>query len=108
MAQVENGVLVLKAKTDKKGVKTLSYQVAQIATQATKTNIKIIDCVVTFGGAKDILREVGNLDCLKEFQSILIYSPSQICKDKEEFKNLVDVLNNKYGVMVRFYRSGQW
>ena len=105
---MENGVMVLKAKTDKKGLKTLAYQIAQITTQATKTNIKIIDCVVTFGGARDILREVKNLDCQKEFQSILIYSPSQICKDREEFKNLVDVLNNKYGIMVRFYRSGQW
>lgn len=102
---MENGVLVLKAKTDKKGLKTLAYQIAQITTQATKTNIKIIDCVVTFGGARDILREVKNLDCQKEFQSILIYSPSQICKDEQEYKTLVETLQKDYGVGVRCYRS---
>ena len=104
MAQLEKGVLVLKAKTDKKGLKTLAYQVAQITTQATKTNIKIIDCVVTFGGAKDILREVKNLDGQKEFQSLLIYSPSQICKTEDEFKSLVATLQKEYGVGVRCYR----
>lgn len=102
---MEHGVLVLKAKTDKKGLKTLAYQVAQITTQATKTNIKIIDCIVTFGGAKDILREVKSLDTQKEFQSLLIYSPNQICKDEEEFKSLVAALQKEYSVGVRCYRS---
>lgn len=83
----------------------MAYQVAQITTQATKTNIKIIDCVVTFGGAKDILREIKNLDTQKEFQSILIYSPNQVCKDEQEYKGLVAALHSDFNVSVRAYRS---
>ena len=90
---MEQAVLVLKAKTDKTGLKTLAYQVAQITTQATKSDIKIIDCIVTFGGVKDIVREVKKLDSQKEFQSILIYSPSQVCKDENDYRFLTAVLN---------------
>lgn len=102
---MEQAVLVLKAKTDKTGLKTLAYQVAQLTTQATKTDIKIVDCIVTFGGVKDIVREVKKLDSQKEFQSILIYSPSQVCKDENDYRYLTAVLKNEYGVRVRCYRS---
>lgn len=44
---MEQSVIVLKAKTDKASLKTFAYQVAQITTQATKSNIQIVDCIVT-------------------------------------------------------------
>lgn len=103
---MEQGVIVLKAKTDKASLKTFAYQVAQLTTQATKTNIKIVDCIVTFGGAKDILREVKKLDGQKRFENILIYSPNQICKNALEYQDLVATLEKDYKVGVRCLRSG--
>ena len=67
---MEQSVIVLKAKTDKASLKTFAYQVAQITTQATKSNIQIVDCIVTFGGVKDVLREVKKLDGQKRFSSM--------------------------------------
>ena len=103
---MEQGVIVLKAKTDKASLKTFAYQVAQLTTQATKTNIKIVDCIVTFGGAKDILREVKKLDGQKRFENILIYSPNQICKNALEYQDLVATLEKDYKVGVKCLRSG--
>lgn len=102
---MEQGVIALKGKGDKASMKTLAYQVSQITTKAIKTNIQIIDCIVTFGGAKDILREVKTLDAKKRFDSLLIYSPSQICKDPQEFQQLVATLEKDYQVGVRCVRS---
>ena len=45
---VTKGVLALKVKSDKESLKTLAYQVAQITTQCVKSDIKIIDCIITF------------------------------------------------------------
>lgn len=103
---MEQGVIVLKVKTDKASLKTFAYQVAQLTTQATKTNIKIVDCIVTFGGAKDILREVKKLDGQKRFENILIYSPNQICKNALEYQDLVATLEKDFKVGVKCLRSG--
>ena len=102
---MEQSVIVLKAKTDKASLKTFAYQVAQITTQATKSNIQIVDCIVTFGGVKDVLREVKKLDGQKRFSSILIYSPSQICKNTLEYQDLVETLEKDFKVGVRCIRS---
>ena len=96
----------MKAKTDKASLKTFAYQVAQLTTQATKTNIKIVDCIVTFGGAKDILREVKKLDGQKRFENILIYSPNQICKNALEYQDLVATLEKDFKVGVKCLISG--
>lgn len=102
---METAAMAIKAKSDKAGIRTLAYQVAQITTQATKNNIKIVDCLVTFGGVKDILREVKNLDAKKRIDSILIYSPSQIAKSETEYREFVDALNKDYKIAVRCIRS---
>ncbi len=59
---MEKGVIALKAKSDKASLKTMAYQVSQITTRAVKANIELVDCIITFGGTKDILREVKKLD----------------------------------------------
>lgn len=102
---MEQGVIALKGKGDKASMKTLAYQVSQITTKAIKTNIQIVDCIITFGGVKDILREVKTLDAKKRFDSLLIYSPSQICKDPQEFQTFVSTLEKDYKVGIRCIRS---
>lgn len=102
---MECGVIALKAKSDKAGIRSLAYQVTQITTQAVKSGVQIVDCITTFGGAKDILREVRVLDSKKRFDSLLIYSPSQICKDAVEFQAFVEILEKDYRVKVRYIRN---
>lgn len=102
---VTKGVLALKVKSDKESLKTLAYQVAQITTQCVKSDIKIIDCIITFGGIKDFAREVAKMDAKKEFDYLLIYSPQQISKDGVEFQAFKEVLKEKYDIEIKALRS---
>lgn len=102
---MECAVIALKAKNDKSGIRAVAYQVTQLTTQAVKSGVQIVDCIVTFGGVKDILREIRVLDSKKRFDSLLIYSPSQICKDAVEFQAFVEILEKDYRVKVRYIRN---
>ena len=102
---METAVIVLKAKSDKQGIRTLAYQVAQMSTVATKQNLKIVDCIVTFGGVRDVLREVRALDGRKRVDAILLYSPAQVAKTEQEFLDLVETLREDFQMMVHCVRS---
>lgn len=102
---MECAVIALKAKGDKNGIKAVAYQVAQLTTRAVKCGIQIVECVVTFGGVKDILREIRGLDSQKRFNTLLIYSPNQFCKDETEFRAFVEILEKDFKVQVRYIRS---
>ena len=64
--EMKYSVMAVKTKSDKKSIKSLAYQVSMITTKCVNPNIKILDCIVTFGGVKDILREVKRLKEYKE------------------------------------------
>lgn len=98
-------VMALKTKADKSSIKNLAYQVAMITTRCVKPNVKIIDCIVTFGGVKDIIREIRNLDKTKSFQYLLIFSPKQIAKNQSEYEYLVSTLWNEFKVKVIVYKE---
>ena len=102
---METAVMVLKAKSDKQGIRTLAYQVAQMATVATKQNLKIVDCIVTFGGVKDVLREVKALDGRKRVDAILVYSPMQVAKTEDEYLFLIETLREDFQMVVHCIRS---
>lgn len=102
---MEQGIMVLKSKTDKASLKALAFQVSQITTRAVKADIELVDCIVTFGGAKDIVREVTRLDAQKRFDSILLYSPSQIFEDAVEYRAFVELMKQEFKVKVRCVRS---
>lgn len=102
---VTTGVLALKVKSDKASLKTLAYQVAQITTQCVKSDIKIVDCIITFGGTKDFVREITKLDAKKEFDFLLIYSPQQIAKDKVEYQAFKEVLKEEFDIEIKALRS---
>lgn len=102
---MEVGVIALKTKSDKSSIKTSVLQGLQVGFQAIKHGIKPIDCIVTFGGVKDILRSVKELDARKRFTTLLIYSPSQICKDELEFRAFEKILYDDYQITVRYVRS---
>ena len=103
---MEKAVIALKVKSDKAGIKTAIYQTYQLCLQAWKSGIEVIDCIVTFGGSKDIIREVKVIDAKARFDTLLIYSPSQVCKEKQEFIELESVLANNFQIKVRYLRSG--
>ena len=102
---VTTGVLALKVKSDKESIRTLAYQVAQITTQCVKTNIKIVDCIITFGGTKDFIREITKLDKKKEFDFLLIYSPQQIAKDAVEYQAFKEFLKEQFDVEIKTLRN---
>lgn len=104
---MEHAVLALKAKKDKAGLVAMAYEIMQITTQCVKHDVQLVDCIITFGGTKDILREVRKLDAKKQFDSLVIYSPSQIAKDKEEYSAFVVALKEDFDISVRFIRSPQ-
>ena len=103
---MEKAVIALKVKSDKTGIRTAVYQACQLCMQAWKSNIEVIDCIVTFGGSKDILREVKVIDAKARFDTLLIYSPSQICKDKIEFLEFENFMTECFKVQIKFLRSG--
>ncbi len=98
-------VMAFKTKADKRSIKNLTYQVAMITTKCVNPNIKLVDCIITFGGVRDILREVRNLDKTKTFQYLLIFSPKQVAKSKEEYEYFVDTLLDEFGVKVITYKE---
>lgn len=103
---MEKAVIALKVKSDKSGIRTAVYQACQLCMQAWRSGIEVVDCVITFGGARDILREVKALDAKSRFDTLLIYSPSQVCKEKQEFVELENILADNYQIQVRYLRSG--
>ena len=103
---MEKAVIALKVKSDKSGIKTAIYQTYQLCLQAWRSGIEVVDCIVTFGGAKDILREVKVIDAKARFDTLLIYSPSQICKDKIEYLEFENFMTECFKVQIKFLRSG--
>ncbi len=103
--EMSYAVMALRTKSDKASIKNLAYQVSMITTKCVNPNIKIVDCIITFGGVRDILREVRNLDKTKSFQYLLIFSPKQVAKSKEEYEYFVSVLEEEYGVKVIYYKE---
>lgn len=102
---LEQTIMVLKVKSDKSSLKAMAYQIAQIATECTKHNVKIIDCAITFGGPKDIIRELKKIDAQKRFDSVIIYSPNQICKNEAEYQSFVDAVQTNFQAGVRCIRT---
>lgn len=102
---ISYGVMALKTKSDKESIRTLAYQVCQITTHCVKQNIKIVDCIVTFGGIKDFLREIKKLDTKKEFNYLLIYSPHQIAKSEQEYLEFANILEKDFQIEIKYLRS---
>ena len=46
---MEKAVIALKVKSDKSGIRTAVYQACQLAMQAWRSGIEVVDCVITFG-----------------------------------------------------------
>lgn len=102
---VTYGVMAFKVKNNKDSIKALTYQVAKITTDCVDQNIRIKDCIITFGGTKDILREVKKLHSMKEFDCLLIYSPKQIADTQTEFLLFANTLKNEYKIEVKYYKD---
>ena len=103
---MEKAVIALKVRNDKAGIKTAIYQACQLCAQALKNDIQVVECIVTFGGAKDILREVKALDAKGRFDTLLIYSPSQICKSGVEYIEFENFMAECFKIQIRYLHSG--
>lgn len=102
---MKTGVIAIKVNRDKDGIKTALAQAAQLATTCVKTDIKIVDCIPTFIGAADIIKEVKKIDRKRRFDYLLIYSPNQIAKSPQEYKEFVSALKHDFQIEVQYLRS---
>ena len=102
--QVERGMMVFKVKTDKESIKTLVYQTCMLTTQCTKDNIKIIDCVITFGGGKSVIAEIKRVKARKDFQSVLLFSPKAVASSSIEYRTFLAAMNDM-GLEVRLLKE---
>lgn len=102
----KTAVIALKAKGDKAGIKALAYQVSQLVVAAIDSDTQIIDCIITFGGVKDVLREVKKLDAQKRFDCLILYSPAQVAQNAVEYQQLIDTLETDFKIEVRCLRTG--
>lgn len=104
--KTKTAVIALKAKGDKAGIKTLAYQVSQLVAATIDTDTHVIDCIITFGGVKDVLREVKKLDAQKRFDYLILYSPAQIAQNAVEYQQLIETLETDFKIEVRCLRAG--
>ena len=102
---ISYGVMAFKVRNTKEDIRTLAYQVSQITTDCVHQDIKITDCIITFGGTKDILREVKKLKERKAFDYLLIYSPKQFAGKEEEFYFFATSLKSECGVEIKYYKE---
>lgn len=98
-------VMALKTSTDKESLEELAFEVSQITAKCINNNLKLVDCVISFSGTKDILKRVKRLDKKKRFDFLVIYSPHQIAKTKEEYQEFVSVLRSEFKVEVLYLRA---
>ena len=99
-------VVALKTKSDKASLITFAYQLSTIVTKCVHSNFEISDFVVTFGGTKDVLRELKKIDVKKRFEYVVVYSPKQIAQNAEEFNDFVAQVKTLYKSDVLWLRSG--
>lgn len=98
-------IMALKTSTDKESLEGLIFQVSQITAKCINNNIKLVDGIISFSGTKDILKRVRKLDKRKRFDILVIYSPHQIAKTKEEYQEFVSVLRSEFKVEVLYLRA---
>lgn len=103
---MEKAVIALKVKSDKNGIRTAIYQACQLCVEALKNDVQVVECIVTFGGVKDILREVKAIDAKGRFDTLLIYSPSQICKSGAEYIEFENFMAECFKIQIQYLRSG--
>lgn len=101
---MDYAVMALKTSTDKESLEALAFEVSQITAYCINNNIKLTDCIISFSGAKDILKRVKRLDKKKRFNLLIIYSPHQVAKGPQEYNAFVETLRNDFSVSVKYLR----
>lgn len=99
-------VIALKTKSDKASLMTFAYQLSTIVTKCVRSDFEVSDFVVTFGGTKDVLRELKKIDAKKRFEYVIVYSPKQIAQNADEFNDFVTQVKADYKSDVLWLRSG--
>lgn len=103
----EKTIMVLATNgTSKEDLKHLAFQSALMATRANLYNVHIVDCIITFNGTKDIWKQLDKFKASnKRVNTLLIYTPMEICRSKAEFNQFLDTAAEKYNLGVRWIKS---
>lgn len=102
---LERGIMAFRiSASSKEQIKTLAYMSAMIATECTKTNIKIVECAITFGGTKSVIAEVKKLKDRKNFTTVLLFNPKSVAKNQIEYSGFISAMEGM-GLNVRVLRE---
>lgn len=102
---MSTAVAVIKIRNDKATIKSGFYQSMQIATMCNETHVKIIDCVPVYS-EKSIMKELRTIDARKRFDYVIIFSPVQVAKSKQEFEDFVNEVETTFTCKVVWLRTG--
>ena len=102
---MSTAVMVLKTSTDKASLEELAFESSQLTALAIQDSIKLVDCVITFQGCKDILKQLKRIDRKRRFDYVIIYSPHQIAKNAGEYNAFVQVCRDAYQAEVKYFRA---
>lgn len=102
---MSSAVIVLKTSTDKASLEDLVWQTSQLTVFCLQHKVEPIDCVVTFRGQDDILKQLKRVDRKKRFEYVIIYSPHQICKGRTEYNTFVKDCREIYKAEVKYLRA---
>ncbi len=102
---MKTAVMILKVGHDKASMEVLAYQVSQITVYCIRNNLKLIGCVITFQGAKDLIRGITVQDRKQRFDVIVSYSPHQLFKSKEDYVAFTEHVSSNFKCEVVYLRE---
>lgn len=102
--RLERTALVFHLKTDKESIKTLVFQTAAITTQCTKDDIKIVDCILTFGGVRTVIADVKTLKMRKNIDSVTLFNRQCIAVNDRDFGIFLQAMKELH-IAVRIFRE---
>ena len=89
MQDIERGVVVVRARNDKEGIRSQIYQTMAITTQCAHNDIEIIDAVVTTSGGRAVIADIKHLKERKDFSTVLLFDYKQVARSEAEYEKFM-------------------
>lgn len=105
MSKYANSAIIgVKAGKDKAAQNIMIQQMGQMVTKCCDNNIQVVDSFISYGGLKDFKKEALKIFEKKSYRYLILYAPSQIAENQQEFKDFVVELEKFYGIEVKQLR----
>ena len=95
---MKKALILLKSANNRQANEDCAWQSSQLTMFCIANNVKPIGCVVSHAGIKDMEKRIKSSDRTKRFEYIVIYSPNQIAKSKEEYEWFINTMAEDFQV----------